>query len=229
MRFHSIGSHASGRSAILLSTAGRRLLAFASMPTVEPAGTALFLKRWLRRPFAMGAVVPSGRLLAEAMARATLSVMAGRDGHIIELGAGTGEVTKALLAAGIPAGRLALVERDQELAAFLRRHFRGPQIVEGDAARLPRLMATHGIERVAAVVSSLPLLSLPTEVVNGIVYGVFDALPRGAALVQFTYGPSPPVPRALRERLRLQAVSGRRIWRNVPPAVVWTFTRPAAA
>jgi phosphatidylethanolamine/phosphatidyl-N-methylethanolamine N-methyltransferase len=199
------------------------------MPTVEPAGTALFLKRWLRRPFAMGAVVPSGRLLAEAMARTTLSVMAGRDGHVIELGAGTGEVTKALLAAGISAGRLALVERDQELAAFLRRHFRGPQIVEGDAARLPRLLAAHGIERVAAVVSSLPLLSLPTEVVNGIVHGVFEALPRGAALVQFTYGPSTPVPRALRERLRLQAVSGRRIWRNVPPAVVWTFTRPAAA
>src|SRR5258707_12655085 len=123
MRFHLFGSRASGRSAILLSTARRRLLAFAGMPTVEPAGTALFLRRWWRRPFAMGAVVPSGRLLAEAMARTTLSVMAGRDGHVIELGAGTGEVTKALLAVGIAAERLALVERDQELAAFLRRHF----------------------------------------------------------------------------------------------------------
>ncbi len=199
------------------------------MPTVEPAGTALFLKRWLRRPFAMGAVVPSGRLLAEAMARTTLAVMEGRDGHVIELGAGTGKVTKALLAAGVPARRLALVERDPELAAFLRRNFRGPQIVEGDAARLPRLLAAHRIERIAAVVSSLPLLSLPAEVVNGIVHGVFDALPRGAALVQFTYGPSAPVPRGLRERLRLQAVSGPRIWRNVPPAVVWTFIRPSAA
>jgi phosphatidylethanolamine/phosphatidyl-N-methylethanolamine N-methyltransferase len=199
------------------------------MPTVEPAGTALFLKRWLRRPFAMGAVVPSGRLLAEAMARTALSVMEGRDGHVIELGAGTGHVTKALLAAGIPAGRLALVERDPELAAFLRRHFVGPRILEGDAARLPRLLAANGVERIAAVVSSLPLLSLPAEVVNGIVHGVFEALPRGAALVQFTYGPSTPVPRGLRERLRLQAVSGPRIWRNVPPAVVWTFTRPSAA
>jgi phosphatidylethanolamine/phosphatidyl-N-methylethanolamine N-methyltransferase len=199
------------------------------MPTVEPAGTTLFLKRWLRRPFAMGAVVPSGRLLAEAMARATLAAMKGRDGHVIELGAGTGHVTKALLAAGIPAGRLALVERDPELATFLRRHFSGPRIVEGDAARLPRLLAANGIDRVATVVSSLPLLSLPSEVVNGIVNSVFETLPRGAALVQFTYGPSPPVPRALRERLHLQAAGGPRIWRNVPPAVVWTFTRPASA
>lgn len=198
------------------------------MPTVEPAGTALFLKRWLRRPFATGAVVPSGRLLAEAMARTTRSAIEGRPGHVVELGAGTGEVTKALLAAGIASERLVLVERDPEFATFLRRHFNGPRIVEGDAARLPRLLADHGIAPIAAVVSSLPLLSLPADVVNGIVGGVFDALPRGAAAVQFTYGPKPPIPRALRERLHLVGAHGKRIWRNVPPAVVWTFTRPAA-
>ena len=198
------------------------------MPSVEPAGTALFLKRWLRRPFATGAVVPSGRLLAEAMAATTRGAVEGRPGHIIALGAGTGGVTKALLAAGIAAERLVLVERDPEFATFLRRHFDGPRIIEGDAARLPRLLADHRIAPIAAVVSSLPLLSLPTEVVNGIVAGVFEALPRGAALVQFTYGPKPPIPRALRQRLRLDGAHGKRIWRNVPPAVVWTFTRPAA-
>lgn len=199
------------------------------MPLIEHAGTALFLKRWLRRPLAMGAVVPSGRLLAEAMARATLAAIADLPGHVVELGAGTGQVTKSLLAAGIPPHRLALVERDPELAAFLRRHFPEPKIIEGDAARLPRLLAAQGIDQIAAVVSSLPLLSLPAEVVNGIVHGVFDTLPRGAALVQFTYGPTPPVPRDLREKLHLAGVSGRRIWRNVPPAVVWTFRRPPAA
>lgn len=206
------------------------------MPTFESrhglesrAGTALFLKRWLRRPFSMGAVIPSGRLLAEAMARATLQALEGRPGHVVELGAGTGEVTKALLAAGIAPTRLALIEREPELAAFLRRHFSEPQIIEGDAARLPRLLADHGIAPVAAVVSSLPLLSLPTDVVNGIVNGVFDALPRGAALIQFTYGPTPPVPRTLRQGLRLVGTRGARIWRNVPPAVVWTFRKPPAA
>lgn len=199
------------------------------MPTVEPAGTALFLKRWLRRPFATGAVVPSGRLLAAAMARATRTAVEGLPGHVIELGAGTGEVTKALLAAGIAPERLVLVERDPEFATFLRRHFPGPSIVEGDAARLSRLLADHRIAPVAAVVSSLPLLSLPADVVNGIVSSVFETLPRGAALVQFTYGPKPPVPRALRVRLGLVADRGKRIWRNVPPAVVWTFRRPPAA
>jgi phosphatidylethanolamine/phosphatidyl-N-methylethanolamine N-methyltransferase len=151
------------------------------MPIVEHAGTALFLKRWLRRPLAMGAVVPSGRLLAEALAQTTL-----------------------------------------------RRHFRGPRIIEGDAARLSRLLGMHRIDKVAAIVSGLPLLSLSTEVVNGIVNSVFETLPRGAALVQFTYGAAPPVPRSLRASLRLVGARGRRIWRNVPPAVIWTFRRPAA-
>jgi phosphatidylethanolamine/phosphatidyl-N-methylethanolamine N-methyltransferase len=196
------------------------------MPSVESAGTALFLKRWLRRPLAMGAVMPSGRLLAAAMAKTTKAALEGRPGHVLELGAGTGEVTKA---AGIAPERLALIERDPELAIFLRRHFPGPRIIEGDAARLPRLLADHGVSSVAAVVSSLPLLSLPAGVVNGIVGGVFEALPRGGALVQFTYGPTPPVPRALRERLHLDGAHGKRIWRNVPPAVVWTFRRPPAA
>ena len=72
------------------------------------------------------------------------------------------------------------------------------------------------------------MLSLPADVVNGIVSGVFEALPRGAAVVQFTYGPKPPIPRVLRQRLHLVGARGKRIWRNVPPAVVWTFTRPAA-
>lgn len=199
------------------------------MPSLERPGATLFLKRWLRRPFAVGAVMPSGPLLTRAMAEATLGCMDDRRGHVIELGAGTGEVTKALLAAGIPAQRLALVERDPELAAFLRAHFAGPQIIEGDAAHLAALLAGNGVERIAAVVSSLPLLSLPAEVVNDIVQGVFEALPAGAPLVQFTYGPKPPVPQALREQLRLQAARGPRIWRNVPPAVVWTFRKSAPA
>lgn len=199
------------------------------MPTVERGGVILFLKRWLRAPLTTGAVVPSGRRLAEAMARATLAASSGRPGPVIELGAGTGEVTKALLAAGIAPERLVLIERDPEFATFLRQNFAGLTIIQGDAADLPRLLAANGIDRVAAVVSSLPLLSLPAEIVAGIVRGIFESLPRGAGMVQFTYGPRPPVPLVLREELSLHGTASRRIWLNVPPAVVWTFTRPAAA
>src|SRR5262245_66124481 len=78
-----------------VSTCSRRLLAF-GMPSVDHAGTTLFLKRWLRRPFAIGAVVPSGRPLAEAMAETTLANLDGQAGHVVEMGAGTGPVTRAV-------------------------------------------------------------------------------------------------------------------------------------
>ena len=196
-------------------------------PTQWRAGTTLFLKRWLRRPLSVGAVVPSGRALAEAIAAATRTAIVGRNGCVVELGAGTGEVTRALLEAGIPPHRLALIERDPELARFLRERFPALQIIEGDAARLPALLAQAGRAQVAAVVSSLPLLPMPTDIVSAIVRGIFKALPDGAALIQFTYGPKPPVPLALRKALHLGASHGPRIWRNVPPAVVWTFRRSA--
>jgi phosphatidylethanolamine/phosphatidyl-N-methylethanolamine N-methyltransferase len=194
-------------------------------PAQWRAGTALFLKRWLRRPLSVGALMPSGRPLAAAVAKATAAAMASRGGCIVELGAGTGEVTRALLEAGISPHRLAVIERDPELAKFLRQRFPNLQIIEGDAARLPALLAEVGRTEVAAVVSSLPLLSMPADVVSAIVRGVFKALPDGAALVQFTYGPKPPVPLVLRGALHLGASHGPRIWRNVPPAVVWTFRR----
>jgi phosphatidylethanolamine/phosphatidyl-N-methylethanolamine N-methyltransferase len=199
------------------------------MPSVHQAGTALFLKRWLRRPLAIGAVVPSGRLLAEAMAGTAVANLAAGDGHVVELGAGTGEVTRALLTKGIATDRLTVVERDPELAHFLQRNFVGPRVIEGDASKLPRLLAEHGVAAVAAVVSSLPLLSLPAGLVTDIVTGVFEVLPRGGALVQFTYGPKPPIPADLRRRLSLDGSHGPRIWRNVPPAMVWTFKRLPAA
>jgi len=198
------------------------------MPTAD-AGTSLFLKRWLRRPFAVGAVLPSGPLLGKAMAKATLAAMAGREGHAVELGSGTGEISKALLAAGIPSNRLAMIEYDPELATFLRRNFRGPRIIEGDASKLSELLSANGVAKVSVIVSCLPLLSLPAEVVNGIVEGAFKMLPRGGVFVQFTYGPASPVPKNLRDSLKLDGRRGPRIWRNVPPAVVWTFTRPAGA
>ncbi len=129
-----------------------------------------------------------------------------------------------------PADRLALVEREPELASFLRRHFAGPKIVEGDAARLPKILAEQGIGSVSAVVSSLPLLSLPAEVVRGIVHGVFEALPRGGCAGAVHLRPlAARAAGACTQELRLVGARGPRIWRNVPPAVVWTFRRPAGA
>jgi len=190
------------------------------------AGTALFLKRWLKRPLGLGAVVPSGSALTGSMARAASAAPAG--GWVVELGAGTGVVTAALKSAGlVRRGRFVAVERDAELVRFLRGQFPDLSVREGDAARLPALLAADGVRTgdVGAVVSSLPLLSLPRGTVDGILRGVFGLLAPGGVFVQFTYGPKSPVAPGYCEEFGLIASRGSRVWHNVPPAVVWSFRK----
>jgi phosphatidylethanolamine/phosphatidyl-N-methylethanolamine N-methyltransferase len=146
------------------------------------------------------------------------------DGPVIELGGGTGSITRALLASGLPHWRLVVVERDPTLAALLRMRFPGVKILRGDAAQLVALLRPLGIERAAAVVSSLPLLSMPKRLKRAIIGESFALLDAQGIFVQFTYGVTSP----LGPEFGLMGEVARRVWWNFPPAVVWRFRRPAA-
>lgn len=180
---------------------------------------ALFLWKWVQSPARIGAVWPSGANLARAMAA---EVDPRGTGAVVELGGGTGPVTRALLQAGIAPERLFVVERDPALARVLARRFPEIRVLVGDAARLGALLAPHGVGEVAVVVSSLPLLSLPPAVKRAILEEVLRLLRPDGILVQFTYGPASPIPRGT---VPLRAEPVRRVWRNLPPARVWRYRR----
>jgi phosphatidylethanolamine/phosphatidyl-N-methylethanolamine N-methyltransferase len=182
--------------------------------------TFLFLKRWLKDPIRMGAIAPSSRELAAAMARL---VPSGSTGPVLELGGGTGVITQALLEAGIAAGRLIVVERDEALHAWLARRFPDVRILLGDAADLRALLGAVGIDRVGAIVSGLPLLAMRESVRERIVEESFALLGPGAPYIQFTYGLSSPIPR---RKLGIRGEVKSRILNNLPPASVWLYTRP---
>jgi len=190
------------------------------------SSTWVFFLNWLRAPISTGAVAPSSRHLAGAMARQALAQAAIDDAPIIELGGGTGSVTEALLAAGLAPDRLIVVERDVRLFQVLRRRFPMLRIVQGDAGNLVDLMAGLGITRASSVVSGLPLLNMPMAVRRRIVDQSFALLGSGGAFVQFTYGFISPV--AFAEHGLIGRVATR-IWRNLPPAAVWLYQRPTAA
>jgi phosphatidylethanolamine/phosphatidyl-N-methylethanolamine N-methyltransferase len=194
--------------------------------TTTARDRAVFLKRWLRRPLGMGSVTPSSRSLGRAMALAALEALPP-DHAVVEIGAGTGSITRALLEAGIAEQRLVSIELDPELHAHLVRAFPTLRLLNGDAARLPELLAANGVGRVGAVVSGLPLLAMPAPVVAAIVSGAAAVLAPDGVLVQFTYGPKSPIPADLLRRLGFTGTRGRRIWSNLPPAVVWRFVRTA--
>lgn len=183
-----------------------------------------FLRRWLQNPKAVGALVPSGRSLASAMAA---EIDPRAEGAVVELGGGTGNVTAALLEAGIPPQDIAVVERDPSFARVIAARFPEVRLLQGDAAELRRLLREAGIGPVKAVISGLPLLSIPDRICLRIISEAIEALNEDGVLVQFTYGPASPISRRILTRLGLQAQRSSWVVDNFPPASVWRY-RPAA-
>ena len=176
---------------------------------------SVFLNEWIRHPAKVGAVWPSSARLARRMAAC---VPRSGDGLVIELGAGTGCVTKALLEGGIRADRLVVVERSSNFVRHLRRSFPSLNVLHGDALHLAELVPPAA--KVDAIVSSLPLRSLPQADARQIVSQWQQVLRRGGHAVQFSYD--------LRNRLRhepsgLKLRGSQVVWANVPPARVFVL------
>src|SRR3546814_6248392 len=129
--------------------------------------------------------------LASAMAA---QVDLAAPGAVIELGGGTGNVTAALLEAGVPPQDIAVVERDPVFARVIAARFPQVRVLQGDASELRRLLREAGIGPVKAVVSGLPLLSIPDRLGLRIIGEDIWALTADGCFVQFTSGPPTPVP-----------------------------------
>jgi phosphatidylethanolamine/phosphatidyl-N-methylethanolamine N-methyltransferase len=143
-------------------------------------------------------------------------------GLIVELGPGTGPVTRSLIEAGLPAERLVLVEYDAAFCRLLKQRFARAAIVEGDAYDLAQTLAPFAGQPIAAVVSSLPLLNQPPLRRTKLLADAFALMGPSGTFVQFTYGIISPIPRdACAERY--SAVRSKPILLNLPPAFVWTY------
>ena len=176
-----------------------------------------FLYSWLRHPLQIGGVAPSSPALARAIAA---EVDPSVPGPVVELGPGTGVITAALIARGIAAERLVLVEFSAEFCALLRERFPGVKVVEGDAYRLKNTLSGVVDKPLAAVASGLPLLTRPLSVREQLLDEILGLLKPGAPFVQFSYGPAAPIP-ARPSRYSLKG--SPRVWRNLPPARVWVY------
>lgn len=177
----------------------------------------LFLKQVVSKPGEVVALAPSSRALAQRMAEA---VPEG-EGSVVELGAGTGKITSALLDAGIPVGDIHSFEINPEFCNHLESEMPGLRVYRDRAEHL----GDHGISDIKAVVSGLPLLSMDLEVQSRIVGAAFENLRPGGLFIQFTYGPLPPIKKAVREKLQLAWTRSQKIWGNMPPATSYSFYR----
>lgn len=185
----------------------------------------LFLKKWLKEPLKIAAPWPSSRHLANAMCA---PIQGRRHGAVVELGGGTGAVTHALLDQCAGKHTLYIIEKDKTLANILTIKYPEATIIEGDADDLDRLLADRGVSRVAAIVSSLPMLLIPEKTQFKILQKSFAMLDSDGIFVQYTYGLRSPISRRVLRRLGVTGRSHQAIWRNLPPARVWAFSHQDA-
>jgi phosphatidylethanolamine/phosphatidyl-N-methylethanolamine N-methyltransferase len=178
-----------------------------------------FIRSWIERPLSIGAVTPSGKLLARTMAR---YVDPNSSGPVVELGPGTGPVTEALVEAGVDPARLVLVEFNPSFCHILRTRYPEATLVQGDAYSMRRLLETLLIQPAAAVVSGLPLITKPIKMRLRLIRDAFDLMLPGAPFVQFTYSVASPLPKRLGG---FSVEASERIWMNLPPARVWVYRR----
>ena len=178
-----------------------------------------FLRSWIEKPLHMGAVMPSGKLLARTMAQ---YVDVDSKGPVIELGPGTGAITNALIEHGVDQKRLVLVEYNPGFCALLRDRYPQAKVVQGDAYALRDSLGDLLDAPASAVVSGLPLVTKPMLTRLKLIRDAFLALAPGAPFVQFTYSVAPPIPKSLPG---VSTEASERIWMNLPPARVWVYRK----
>lgn len=178
---------------------------------------ALFRRKLLRNPRQVSALTPSSRFLAAAMAEG----LGPATGRVVEFGPGTGQLTRAILATGVAPLDLELFELDADFVAHLAPIFPGVTVHHLGADRAAEVTPPG----IGAVVSGLPLLSMPTPIREAIVSAAFALLAPGAPMIQFTYGRKPPLPPESIDKLGLRVEVGRKVWANLPPARVYRFYR----
>lgn len=188
--------------------------AVALRPAARLVSGIAFLRECLRSPRAMGTVYPSSAFLARKMAE---KIDPAGNGLVIELGAGTGCVTEAILKRGVSPSRMLIIERAHALVDVLKNRFPGLRILRGDAARLSSYLPASA--QVDCIVSSLPFASLEAAKSGQIIAEIRKNIGNGR-LIQYTY--------QLRGEHLLansgfRRVSRSTVWLNIPPASVMEF------
>lgn len=174
----------------------------------------------------MASVTPSGRQLARLMA----SAIPPGSQCVVELGAGTGAITDALLHHGIRPQALLAVEMNPVLYRLLLQRFPGTHIACGDARHLYTLVhetRAFAPGQVDVVCSSLGLLTMPHDLQYDILAAAFRVLQPQGVFIQYTYGPNHPLDDDVRQRLGLECRRVGLAWRNLPPARVYVYSRRA--
>lgn len=190
-----------------------------SLASSRTAFRRTFLKNYLQDPIRVASILPSGKNLARAMAA---EIVPGS--RVVELGVGTGTLTRALIDKGTDPANLYLVEQNADFVEILETQFPESQVLQIDAADLATHLA-HCAGEIDYAVSGLPILWFSKQVKTRILEAAFSLLRPGGAFFQFSYFARPPVSQSILDELGLKATRTGFAPLNLPPAFTYRFER----
>ncbi len=180
-----------------------------------------FFRGWMDRPKAVGSIVPTGSVTARRMA----TVIDTKSGlPVLEVGPGTGVITKAILAHGVKPENLYAVEYSPDFVRHLRRLYPRVNVIEGDAFDLDRTLGDKRGLTFDSVISGVPLLNFPVPARVAYLDDLLSRITPGRPVVQLTYGPKSPIPPGLGD---YTVEHFHFIIRNIPPTQLWIYRRAA--
>ncbi len=186
-------------------------------------GPLLFWGRSLQNFRQICSLFPSSPFVGRAMSWAIADRPAP---HVVELGAGTGAVTRQLISYGVKSEQLTLLEIDSQLGGHLRRSFPEVDVIISPAQQLEKLWLKRNGPPVGAVISTMPMRLFSAKTILSIMRNSLSVLEQGGVFVQFTYRQKSPVPERICEALELQGERYCRVWINLPPAGIWVYRKP---
>jgi phosphatidylethanolamine/phosphatidyl-N-methylethanolamine N-methyltransferase len=200
-----------------------RLIATEAARKYLPRAHLLFLRRALAHPLRLLSPLPSSPAVGKLVAA---HVENRKNGLIVEIGGGTGAVTRALLDVGVSSDRLAVIEIDEELADYLRATLPGVAVITGDARFLQELLPQSWHGQLDTIVFGVPMTVLTLQQQRELIDASLAALSPAGRFLQYTYSVFSPT------RARRLGLAGERLgvtYHNFLPASVWHYWRPAAA
>ena len=180
-----------------------------------------FFKGWIDRPRTVGSIVPTSSVTARRMA----SIIDTKSGlPVLEVGPGTGVITKAILGRGVKPSDLYVVEYSSDFVGHLRRNYPDVNVIEGDGFNLDQTLGDKHDMEYDCVVSGVPLLNFPVQRRVAYLENLLKRIPHGRPVVQLTYGPKSPIPPGFGD---YTVEHFHFILRNIPPTQLWLYRRAA--
>lgn len=178
-----------------------------------------FLKGVISTPKTVGAIMPTSARMANRMASI---IDTGSGLPVLELGPGTGVITKAILDMGVKPENIVSVEYSSDFVRHLRGKYPGVNFINGDAFSLAETLEHYRGQKFDCVISGIPLLNFPMHQRVKLVEDLLKLVPAGRPIVQFSYGPVSPIV-ARPDSYTIKHFDF--VMRNIPPAQIWHYKK----